>query len=65
MRSGRTWRSLVLNHCFIAIYHHLSLNAVYIPNQRFIVVYYGLSLIAMRDGLRIQGQAMNTSLKKR
>ena len=34
-----------------------------VSNQRFIVVYYGLSLIVVRDGLGIQGQAMNTSFK--
>ena len=27
------------------------------------VVYYDLSLIAVHDSLRIQGQVMNTSLK--
>ena len=26
---GGTWDSLILNHCFIVIYHHLSSYAVY------------------------------------
>ena len=35
----------------------------YLYNHCFMVVYHGLSLIAVYNGLHIQGQAMNTPLK--
>ena len=56
---GGTWRSLVFiqkNKQYITTYlimryiHSISL----VSNYRFIVEYYHLSLIAVKDGLRIQ-----------
>ena len=56
MYSGGSWDSLVVNQRFIAIYSPLIFlcGRLIVPNQRFMVVYYGLSLIAVRESLRIQ-----------
>ena len=57
--NDRIWRNLVqlvLKQRFIAIYSLLILlcGTLIVLSQRFMVVYYGLSLIAVRDSLRIQ-----------